>query len=321
MEEIKGIVENKNESVNENQDMNYNMNESEKSNKSESIDNNDNDTDGSITFMPIVMNEEVFSLGVKALYGDITKGMVMDVILFDIATKRKLLSQSFICLDKNEIVGALKNNIPSKKTGYLVSVKVLSTNKSVLLSGSKEYTIEDETGLMNLEVYNPTLKLNDNKILVANDSLIEGDYLNKNNATYVTQGQTRVLDLFLPVEVNLRASNEYKINKIYDYKLTMTDSNQNTYMHCGNKKFNSVIVKNDGSGAFIRFNEEWKNHIECNSYNQAQAEFVLNLWVSAELEYIGENKDIEGIRKVSWSTETIADKIFSPVIMSWCDDE
>lgn len=275
------------------------------------------DNKRSITFMPIVMNEDTFSLKIKALYSEIKKGMVMNVILFDKDSKRKLLSQSFICREQNEITGEIKNNIPSRKTGYMVAAKVLSSDSSVLLNDSKEYVIEDETGLLSIEASEPVSKFNNKEVVVVNDSNIGGDYIYSKNAVYINQDQVHTLDIFLPAKITLCSNNDYKINKIIDYKLTLTDTNRNSFLYCGNRKFNKIILRKDRKSCSISFFKEWKNHIQCKNYDNTEALFKLNLWVQAELEYTGDDKYIEGIRNISWSTETITEKAFLPIKLTW----
>jgi hypothetical protein len=285
---------------------------------SDLIKNESNTNDGAnenITFYPIVMNEDVFSLKIKALYGEIEQGMVMDVGMFDAISKKKLLSTAFICKDRNEIIGVLNSNIPSRKTGYMIYAKVLANDKSVLLKGSKDYTIEDETSLMNIKVHDPVSRLDE--IIVANDKSTDNDYEYSKNSTYTAQDQLQTLDVFLPFSVMLSPADKYKINKILDYKLTMTDGNKNTFRHCGNRKYNSVVIDESKQNATIRIADEWKNRIKCKDYEDNKATFHLSLWVAAELEYTGDDGDIQGVRKISWSTETIPSDTFLLVTFEW----
>ena len=271
----------------------------------------------SFEFLPVVMEKEVFSIGVKALFGDIEAGMVLNLNLIEEVSEQKLLSKSFVCRTKNEITGEIAGSIPSKKTGYLVTAAVLAADRSTLHSDSQEYRIEDETDLLTIKVNAPISKTAQSQITVINHIKSAGDYFFSDNATYINQRQEHVLDLFLPVEAMLTANPDYVIDTISDYRLTMTDSNGNSYLHCGNRIFNQVILASDQKHAAVRFSKEWKNHILCGGYDGAQTMMGLSFSITADMKYTGKNKDRKGIRRIHWSTACMERSPFLPVRLAW----
>ena len=278
-------------------------------------------SENSFNFLPVVMNQDKFSIKVEALFGDIQEGMVMNVNLIDMAAQQKILSKAFKCVKRNEIVGEIVNKVPSQKTGYTLTASVIGEDRTEIHTDDKEYTIVDETSLLDIKVIAPISKTAESNVTASNNLEMWGDYHFPNNATYINQSKEQVLDLYLPVEVMVLACKDYEIDTVHQWRLTMTDSNKNTYLHCGNQKFNHVTISQDRKRVSIDFAEEWKNHIICNTYDKAETMIKLNIGITADMKYVGNDDDIQGIRQINWSTSSLISNPFTPIMLTWNKDD
>ena len=174
--------------------------------------------------------------------------------------------------------------------------------------------------LISLEVIDPISK--EDTIYVVNDFIAENaSYTYAENAIYVSQANKKQLDIFLPVSVRANIDKDYKLVSLNGYQLIMTDENHNTYKHCGNPKFNRISCNREKNTVRIRFGEEWKNHIMCDDYKDASTDVVLNVDLSMDLQYIGENPDKQGIRTICWSSRDLMTPAFKPLQLEWFDEE
>ena len=71
----------------------------------------------------------------------------------------------------------------------------------------------------------------------------------------------------------------------------------------------------------MRFGEEWKNRIVCDDYSDSSVNVVLNVNLSMDLEYVGEDPDKQGTRTVCWSSRDLKTPAFKNVKLEWFDEE
>ena len=274
-----------------------------------------------ITFGPVVMESESFHITVTALWEDIKEEVSVNLQMYNLDTEEQVYSEAYRQTStQNELVAIVERMIPKRGGRYELSAEVRTDKGKCLVSNSFSFVMEDMLSLISLEVIDPVSK--EDTIYVVNDFIAENaSYTYAENAIYVSQANKKQLDIFLPVSVRANIDKDYKLVSLNGYQLIMTDENHNTYKHCGNPKFNRISCNREKNTVRIRFGEEWKNHIMCDDYKDASTDVVLNVDLSMDLQYIGENPDKQGIRTICWSSRDLMTPAFKPLQLEWFDEE
>ena len=275
----------------------------------------------SITFGPVVMEADSFHITVTALWEDVKEDVSVKIEMYDMVREEQVYSEAYHRTStQNELVAIVERKIPDRGAKYEISASVITDAGKSIVSNSFSFVMEDMLSLISLEVMEPISKAD--TVLVVNDFISEeASYTYAENTVYVSQANKTQLDLFLPVSVRANIAKDYKLVRVNGYQLIMTDENHNTYKHCGNKRFNRVSWDEKKNAVSVRFGEEWKNRIVCDDYSDSSVNVVLNVNLSMDLEYVGEDPDKQGTRTVCWSSRDLKTPAFKNVKLEWFDEE
>lgn len=229
--------------------------------------------------------------------------LAMLVSIIDTDTQQQIATLPFTYKNIKSVSEKITLHIPVHNKNMLAQVEFTWRDDSGgKKSFSKEYSITGNASVLEKrEIIAPRSKSNRSAIQIVNGSeSVSADYNYPLNAMYISQEGNAQLDLYTPVELQLKLANGFTLLDYQDLKISLILPSGQAFTYCNNSKF--VSLKWDKLSGLIHFKaaEEWKNRISVKDFNASIARMTLQVQVTLEVS----SKDEDGFRNIVVNTVT-----------------
>jgi len=234
-----------------------------------------------------------YELKISSVFPSKLAAIGMTITIFNVETQEQIHSESHRYKNTDTVDEKVDLSIPEQSQKLLAKVDYVWSdgNGSYSKSYKHKYEIIGNADLVKkLELIQPRSENERPAIQIVNGTeSISADYSYPKNAQYTSQEGIEQIDLFVPIDYQIKLVDGYKLYSYEDLLITLTTPDGKTYKYCNNKKYISITKDKETGTLHIKAEDEWKNRLPVKSFAASSAK--LKLAISIEIEVISDIED------------------------------
>lgn len=237
-------------------------------------------------------NGDTYDLTLTAGFPNKVSTLVVLVSIMDTNKQEQIMSDTFTYKNIKSVYEKITLKIPSNDQNLLAKIDFAWRDETKMKkSFNKEYTVIGNAAIISqLTMIEPHSKTNRPSIQIVNGSTsVSADYNYPMNAMYISQEGIAQLDLYAPIDLQLKLADGFKLLDYDNLSISLKPSNSQVIKYCNNSKFISLKTDKDTGIIHIQATEEWKNRIQVKDYSSSIARLKLQIRVTLEVSSLEED--------------------------------
>lgn len=224
----------------------------------------------------------------------------MLVSIFDADTQEQIASSTYTYKNTQTIHEKLSLSIPEQNQNLIALMDLVwqdEKGKSRKETFEKEYSINGSAAIiLSQELLEPHSKNKRPIIQIVNGSESgSADYNYPLNAMYISQEGNAHLDLYAPIDLQLKLADGFKMLDYAGLSISMKHlPSGQVFKYCNNSKFVSLETDQATGVIHLKATPEWKNRLSAKDFSASIAKMKLEIRVTLEVS----SEDEEGYRSI-----------------------
>ncbi|YCI27131.1 hypothetical protein M1D61_10980 [Paenibacillus sp. Z6-24] len=228
-----------------------------------------------------------YELNISATLPAKLDSLALIVTIFDTDTEELIKSEPYTYKSVRSINEKMILGIPDDNQNLVARLSFTWKNDSgqEKKTFTKNYTVfGNSTVISQLKPVHPVSRTGRPAIQIVNGtSSTTADYNYPLNAMYISQTGNSQLDLYTPIDLQMKLDDGFKLLGYSDLHITLTSLSGQSFRYCNNSKF--VTFKGDPDTGLLHLKaaEEWKNRLSTREFSASIARMKLAIQITLEV--------------------------------------